>query len=400
MYLDDPRVNPYNHDVYLGGWEKDDKGKYVGQNPWSYKVKPGMPLYPFKRMIVWANGVKLYDDTSPYWHGQIPLIKLTLNPQPMSFLGKAPLWDLLPLNDSLNGLCRVVDNNAAQIAQPGAIADRNVSRSEFTKFNSAVAGFKIRSNQASGKGISIVPPPTLPQSIWTHIEKLEQWMREASGTANIQQVASLNQIPSDDTIDTIMKAMTPGIRLRSRRLEFFMIEIAMQYLYCIAEFDTISKRIAKFGPAAITPEDFDYNPGNFIPDDVPDGSPGDIASTLDAMGSDEPRNSYERAAHMLKSFEYKFDKASLLNSAATQELMQLFLLAKMGYISVFTLLEKAGIENFAPPDLVIPADEIGRLQLQQKLGIGMIANAAGRKDTNQAPPAMGQNANGPTIVTS
>ena len=400
MYLDDPRVNPYNHDVYLGGWEKDDKGKYVGQNPWSYKVKPGMPLYPFKRMIVWANGVKLYDDTSPYWHGQIPLIKLTLNPQPMSFLGKAPLWDLLPLNDSLNGLCRVVDNNAAQIAQPGAIADRNVSRSEFTKFNSAVAGFKIRSNQASGKGISIVPPPTLPQSIWTHIEKLEQWMREASGTANIQQVASLNQIPSDDTIDTIMKAMTPGIRLRSRRLEFFMIEIAMQYLYCIAEFDTISKRIAKFGPAAITPEDFDYNPGNFIPDDVPDGSPGDIASTLDAMGSDEPRNSYERAAHMLKSFEYKFDKASLLNSAATQELMQLFLLAKMGYISVFTLLEKAGIENFAPPDLVIPADEIGRLQLQQKLGIGMIANAQGRKATDQTTPSLKENSNGPTLATS
>lgn len=400
MYLNDPRTNPYKHDVYMGGWRVDDKGKYIGENPWSYKVKPGMPLYPFKRMIVWANGVKLYDDTSPYWHAQIPLIKLTLNPQPMSFLGKAPLWDLLPLNESLNGLCRVIDNNAAQIAQPGAIADRNVSRSEFTKFNSATAGYKVRSNQASGKGIQIVSPPTLPQSIWTHIEKLEQWMREASGTANVQQIASLAQLPSEDALDSLFSKMTPGIRRRSRILEFFMVEFAAQLLFCIAEFDTISKRLAQFGPTAVTDEDFDFNPGNFIPDDVPDGSPGDIASTLDAMGSDEPRQSYERATQMLKSFQYKFDPASLLNSAAQQDLLQFMMLAKMGYASAFTVAEKMGITNFAPPGLVVPPDEIGRLALQQQLGLGLTVNAQGRKATDQAAPSLKTNSNGPTLATS
>ncbi len=400
MYLDDPRTNPYKHDVYMGGWMADDNGKFVGENPWSYKVKPGMPLYPFKRLIVWSNGVMLYDDTSPYWHAKYPLIKLTLNPQPMSFLGKAPLWDMLPLNESLNGLCRVVDNNAAQIAQPGAIADRNVSRSEFTKFNSAVAGYKIRQNNASGKGISIVSPPTLPQSIWTHIEKLEGWMRETAGTANLQQVASLAQLPSDDTLDSLFSKMNPGIRRRSRILEAFMVELSEMYLYCIAEFDTISKRIEQFGPQAITPEDFDYSPGNFIPDDVPDGSPGDIASTLEAMGSDEPRPLYIRAKQMLKSFKFKFDPASLLNTAATQELMQYFMLAKMGYCSIFTIAEKMGFTNFAGPEIVVPPDEIGRLALQQKLGLGMIANAQGRKATDEKPPAMGSNSNGPTITTS
>ncbi len=400
LYLNDPRTNPYKHDVYLGGWEKNEKGEWVGVNQWSYKVKPGMPLYPFKRMIVWANGVMLYDDTSPYWHGQYPLIKLTLNPWPMSFLGKAPLWDILPLNDSLNNLMRVIDNNAALHAQPGAVADRNVSRSEFTKFNSAVAGYKIRSNQASGKGIQIVTPPTLPQSLWTHIEKIEEWIRETGGTANIQQLANLNQIPSQDTIDTLQKFMTPGIRQRSRILEGFMKEFSEQFLYCIAEFDTLSKRLMRFGPDAVTPEDFDFAAGNFIPDDVPDGSPGDVGSTLDAFMSDEPRPLYERAKAMLSSFAFKFAASSLLNSAGQQELMQSFILAKMGYLSCFSLMERAGIDNFAPKGLKIPADEISRLQLQQQLGIGLTVNAAGRKETDQKAPHMEQNAAGPTVATS
>lgn len=400
LYLDDPRINPYRHDVFMGGWEKNEKGEMVGQNQWSYKVKPGMPLYPFKRMIVWANGVMLYDDTSPYWHGKYPLIKLTLNPWPMSFLGKAPLWDLLPLNESLNGLCRVIDNNAAQIAQPGAIADRNVSRSEFTKFNSAVAGYKVRSNQASGKGIQIVNPPTLPQSIWTHIEKLEEWMREAAGTANLQQVASLAQLPSEDALDSLFTKMTAGIRSRSRILEGFVKEFAEQYLYCIAEFDTLSKRLMRFGPDAVTDEDYDFSAGNFIPDDVPDGSPGDVGSTLDAFMSDGPRPLYERAKAMLASFAFKFAPSSLLNSAGQQALLQDFMLSKMGYLSVFSLMESAGKDNFAPPGLKIPADEIGRLALQQQLGIGMIASSQGRKASDQKPPTMGTNSEGPIIQTS
>ena len=45
-------------------------------------------------------------------------------------------------------------------------------------------------------------------------------------------------------------------------------------------------------------------------------------------------------------------------------------------------------------------DEIGRLALQQSLGIGMIANAQGRKATDSAPPSLGENSAGPTIQTS
>jgi hypothetical protein len=401
MYLDDKRTNDKKQDVLMGEWEKDEKGIDQPKTQWSYKVSPGAPLYPFKRMIVWGGGALLYDGPSPYWHAKYPLIKLTLNPWPKAWLGKAPLWDILDLNTSLNSLLRVIDDHAAQVAQPGVVADRNVSKAEMDKFNSRAPGAKIRTNLASGKGIQVIQPPPLDQSLWQHVGWIQETMKLLSGTADVSQMAQLAQIPSDDTIDTIMKAMTPGVRLRSRILEGFMKEFAEMYLYCIAEFDTLPKRMAKFGPAGVTPEDFDYDPKTFVPDDVPDGGPGDIASTEDALGMENPRPRYERAKAMLQSFTYNFKPGSLLNSAATQDRMEDLLLSKMGYLSVFTLMDNLGKMNFAPPSIKVPNSELERLQLQQALGIGMIANAQGRKATNEAPPSVqAQPDGGATLATS
>lgn len=400
MYLDDKRTNDKKQDVLIGEWEKDEKGVDQPKTQWSYKVAPGAPLYPFKRMIVWGGGALLYDGPSPYWHAKYPIIKLTLNPWPKSWLGKGPLWDVLPLNQSIDSNLRIVDDHNSQVAQPGVVADRNVSRTELDKFNSRVPGYKIRTNLAAGKGLQVVNPPPLDQNIWKSIEWSQEMIKLLSGTADISQMAQLNQIPSDDTIDTIMKAMTPGIRLRSRILEGFMKEFAEMYLYCIAEFDTLPKRIAKFGPAGVTTEDFDYDPKTFIPDDVPDGGPGDIASTEDALGLENPRPRYERAKAMLQSFTFNFKPGSLLNSAATQDRMEDLLLSKMGYLSVFTLMENLGKMNFAPPTIKIPNSELERLQLQQALGIGMIANAQGRKATDQAPPQVEAQPGGDATLTT
>jgi hypothetical protein len=395
MYLKDKRKNKTGKTVRLGPWRE---GK--PDSPWSYEVKPGQALFPFNRMIVWGGGALLYDGPSPYWSAKFPVIKFTLNPWPMSWFGKAPLWDCIPLQTSINANLRVIDDHAAQVAQPAIIGDRNVSKAEMNKANSRAPGMKIRTNMASGKGIQIVPPGPLDQLIWEVIKWCQETMQKLSGTADPSAMANLAQIPSDDTIDTIMKAMTPGIRLRSRILEGCYTELAEMFLYNNVEFDTISKRVAEFGPNAVTAEDFDYVPGSMVPDDVPDGSPGDVAADISALGADSPRPLYKRAQAMLSSFACRFDPSSLLNTAAQSELLKYFMLAKMGYVSVFTLMEKMGFMNFAPPDLVIPADELSRLALQQKLGVGMIANAQGRKATDQSAPDMGSTGNGPTITTS
>lgn len=426
MYLRDPRVNKTGKPVRMGPWaEVDAPGamipgvndpvtgiagtlipgpktkKWQAQTPWSYEVPAGAPLYPFHRMIVWGGGALLYDGPSPYWHAKFPLIKLTLNPWPNSWFGKAPLWDCLPLQNSINANLRVIDDHAAKVAQPAIIGDRNVSKAEMQKADSRAPGMKIRTNMASGKGISIVGPPPLDQLIWEIIKWSDDKIQKLSGVFDPSSMAALAQVPSNDTIDSMFKAMTPGVRLRSRILEGFYKDLSEMQLYGQFEWDTLSKRVAVLGPTAATPEDFDYAAGTSIPDDVPDGQPGDIAGAENALGIDSPRPLYQRCRVMLMSFMCKFDPSSLLNSANQQELAKYFMLSKMGACSFFTLWDKMGIlGSCIPPGLSVPPDELGRLALQQQLGLGMIANAQGRKATNEAPPAIGQSGNGPTITTS
>src|ERR1700685_1769981 len=297
MYLRDKRTNKSGKTVRMGKWEGDQPS-----SPWSYEVKPGAPLYPFHRLIVWCSGVLLHDGPSPYWHAMFPVIKFTLNPWPKMWFGKAPLWDCLPLNNSINNNLRVIDDHCAQVAQPGATADRNVAKSEFNKFNTRAPGYKIKTNMASGKGIVINNPPPFDAVIWEVVKWCTEMMQKIAGTADPSVMANLGQIPSDDTIDILMKAMTPVIRLRSRILEGAYKEMAQMFLFNWWEWDTVSRRVEQFGPSGVTKEDFDYDPHTGIPDDVPDGGPGDIASTEDELGTDNPRPLYMRAKAMLMSF--------------------------------------------------------------------------------------------------
>ena len=74
-------------------------------------------------MIAWVGKQMIYDGPSQYWHAMFPVLKFTISPWPWSYLGKAPIWDLLPLQDSLNSVLRVIDDHVAQVANPGSILD-------------------------------------------------------------------------------------------------------------------------------------------------------------------------------------------------------------------------------------------------------------------------------------
>ena len=83
-----------------------------------------------------------------------------------------------------------------------------------------------------------------------------------------------------------------------------------------------------------------------------------------ATGYPPGRSAPARAKSMLSGVVCKFDPdmrhLPLLNTAAQQDLMKYFLLAKMGYVSVFTIWDKMGIMNYRRPGAQRPeADEIG-----------------------------------------
>ncbi len=393
-YLKDPRKHTGSKPKYMGEFsEPDDNGKRKPLNNWSYVVQPGEELYPHRRMIVWVGGKVVYDGPSFYWHDEFPIIKLTPNPYPWSWLGKAPCWDLLRLQESLNKLLRVVDDHAAQVAQPGSIMDKNnVSRSQYESFDTRRAGYKIWNNPMAGKGVQIINPPPLDAAIWKHIEWIQNEMKELSGVVDASQLMRLNQLPSTSTVESILNSMTPALRFRSRVLEAFQRVLAMQLAYNFSQFYTLPMRVTELGPGGVTQDDFDYDPGTLMPDfvhekdyHVPTGA-GQPEITPEAL-TRGPLPRYDRAREFLRRFVFKIAPGSLLNAAQVEQKLIYLQLARAGWMDIFTLWEMLGIGNTGVlPDNVRTIPE--RLVYQQQLGLSGDVNAAGRKASGQESPRL------------
>ncbi len=113
LYVTDTRRNRSGNDKIMG--DMTESGEPATN--WSYRVKPGELLYPRKRCIIFTSTAVLYDGPSIYWHGLFPYCKLTLDALPWSWLGKSPLWDILPLQKALNQLQRVIGDWSEKMAR-------------------------------------------------------------------------------------------------------------------------------------------------------------------------------------------------------------------------------------------------------------------------------------------
>jgi len=382
LYVADDRRNEKSERHPVG--EFDAEGKPL--NNWSYWVEPGDLLYPRKRCIVFTNTAVLYDGPSIYWHGKFPLTKYTLDPWPWSWLGKAPIHDLLPLQKSLDRMLRIVDDHMEKVARPDLIADKNsISKASLERIDTRKAGLKLSQNPLMGKGIQLVYPNPLPPEVFKQIEFLIDQMEKLSGTRDMSQLMKLNQIPSSDTIDRMMEAMTPLVRLRSRMFEAFMREFATKLAYNFAQFYTLPMRMRILGADGITPEDFDYDPGTLIPDYVHDADfdhRGVITPEAFARG---PLPRYERAREFLRQFNFYVMPGSMLSASEIEKKLMYLQFYRAGLIDRWSLLEQWNVPNVGnPPDGANTITE--RLVAEQQLGLGGTASAAGRKSSGQELP--------------
>lgn len=385
LYINDSSVNTQRSGTWMGLHE----GKMTN---WSYYVPSVgelMPrtgkaakdedckLYPRKRCVIFTRSARIYDNTSIYWHGMFPLAKLTLDPWPWLWLGKAPLKDILPLHKEMQKVMRVMSRHLDRIKRPGMAADKNaIGEKAFGKMDPEMPGLKLRTNPVNGKPVEMIyEPPLDPWCQW-YLGALKDAQKELAGSSNASDIMQLNQLPQLDTLEAIIAAEGAINRLRSLVIEAFMSEFAMMLLMNFFQFYTQAQRIAILGPQGQTFEDFDYDPGNLIPHDalppMPDGSPAPRA---------------ERAREFFRYFSYQIAPGSLLNSASQQEKMLYMALARAGVVDVATLLEKLNVPNIGLPS-DYPSGILARLQKQQEMGIGLAVSPQGRKASGQEAPRM------------
>ena len=384
LYLKDRSRNLKPYPVQVGDFDKDGKAL----NNWSYVVDPGDLLYPRGRMIVATRTAVLRDGPNIYWHGKFPCPKLTLDPWPWTWLGKAPLWDLISLQKALDRLLRVIDDHVEQVARPGVIADKNsTSKAMLDKLDTRRAGWKVQQNPLAGKGIQVVYPNPLPSDIFGHRDWLTNEMDLLSGASDMRNLMKLNQLPSADSMEKLMESMTATVRARSRVIEAFMREFAEITAYNFAQFYTLPRRVQILGPDGLTAEDFDYDPGTLIPDFVHESDFDRFGHpTADALERG-PLPRYERAREFMRQFTFHVSPGSLLAASQIEQKLMYLNLARAGLIDFWTLMDQLGIPNVGNP----PANAntiADRLVQQQQMGIGMNGSAAGRKQAGDTMPRM------------
>jgi hypothetical protein len=378
LYVKDNSVNDLTVPVRMG---EEDKN-------WSYIVDPRQPLYPRRRMVVFTRTAILYDGPNPFWHGLFPLNKLTLDPWPWTWLGKAPLWDILPLQKSLNSTMRIIDDHNQRVAEPGVMGDKNaLSRRGMRKINTRRPGLKFSYNPISGKPAQILYEPPLDPSIGQHVAFLIEQMDDISGVRDLSNLMKLNQLPAADTIEKITETMTPANRLRSRYMEAFIREFAVMTASNFFQFYTTPMRLAILGPNAIVAEDFDFDPGSLVPDYVADTDFGDAGTVTQMALNRGPLARVDRATHFLRYFTFHIAPASLLASSEIERKLLYLSLARAGLIDHWTLLETLGVDNVGePPQGARTITE--RLQAEQQEGLGMNISPTGRKASGQTMPRM------------
>lgn len=365
MYLDDERENHSARSIYMGNWHLSPEdwcpqceqfGTPHALNNWSYIVKPGERIYPNKRLIIATNRKVLYDNTSIYWHGLYPLPKLTLDPWDDTWIGRGLIWDALPMQKMLDRWLRLIDNHMQKWQQPDLFADKNsTAQTEFNKINTARPGLKVRYNPIAGKGMELRYPDPLPQYIVDVGKFCIEEIGTLTGAHDLSALAELNQLPSADAMDKIMEAMTPANRLRSRILEAFTREFATITAYNIAQFKTLSERIATLGPDGATFEDFDYDAGTLIPDFVHASDHDEQGRPTRAALARGPMPRYNRAKEFLRQFSFHIAPGSLLNSSEMVDKLMYLQFAREGWLDPETLADKYGIPNYGkiPGDTVI-----------------------------------------------
>lgn len=378
LYVKDDSLNATGEPQIMGDPSKN----------WSYLAQPGEPLYPRKRCIIFTRTAMCYDGPNIYWHGQFPTPKLTLDPWPWSWLGKAPLKDLLPLHYELQKAWRTLSEHNERVRRPGIAADKNsISRAAMERIDTSRSGLKLRHNPVAGKGVELLHEPPLDQAVFQSLTLIPETMYSLSGVKDLTQLMSLNQIPAAETIEKMLESMSLSIRLRSQVMEVFVAEFAMMVLSNFFQFYTVGQRVATLGPSGTTFEDADFDPGTLIPDFVHESDFDGVGNISNEAKLRGPLPRYERARTFLRNFTFHIAPGSLLAASGITEKLLYLQLFRMGIMDVWTLLEKLEVDNVGePPEGATTITD--RIKAMAAMGIQPQVSAVGRKASGQEMPKM------------
>lgn len=233
----DPSINESDHEMAFG---KPDtswfyKVPYIGMEiPAGYRNSGGQVLYrkalpedcrmyPLRRRMVFSSKYCLEDDTQEEWHGKVPLVKFQLDSWPWEYLGFGMPRDYRPIQDSNRRILRGIDDKINAGLNPALkYNDGTIARALVEDFDVRQPGQSIGVDFSNGEEIAPLLGSEFYRvdgAVYQHVEWMFQQASYLIGAPALAGLASLRQMPSDQTQEKFAEAMGALVWDYSREVE-------------------------------------------------------------------------------------------------------------------------------------------------------------------------------------
>ena len=334
-YVIDLATNTTSRDIPMG--EPD--------TTWSYVVKPGDRLYPYRRLLISSESCLMYDGPSFDWHGRFPGIPFCLDKWPWEPLGFSMVRDGYEIQQAMTELERgTMDKERAKMDLPLAYDINAVTKKEAQQFDPMMprqrAGFD--GTQAT-KAFEIPVPPEVyvtQESTLKFYELLQSAMDSQHGIHDIQNLAKARM--AGDDLQKLLESAGPIVEDMSRSMEPPIREIATQVKFLFLQYVSPARFLQVVGEDGMTREPFDYDPDTMIPSHMPNEDPGT---------KEQPKQSkvgrIERARTFASTLRFLITPRSLHEITQMAQRLLLIQLKKAGIqIDSQTIADACNVPNY------------------------------------------------------
>lgn len=253
---------------------------YVGMDiPAGFNDPQGRPLlrkatwedsliYPMRRLFIGTKSAELRDGPSPWWHGMVPLVKVTMDDWVFEYLGLSLVRDGASIQNSRNRLMRVIDDSAHARLRPPLAYDESISKTAMDRFDTRQPNQRVQVNMSMGEVIKPIMNPeyyNVEPWIANYLGLLAEEQDYVMAHRDMASLARARQLPAADTIEKLWEVLGPIPQDQSRNQELAIRGLGMMWKSLAFQFYGTARRVQIAGAMGAAPEDYDYDPGNLIP---------------------------------------------------------------------------------------------------------------------------------------
>jgi hypothetical protein len=299
-------------------------------------------MFPLRRYTIFATNGVGYDGTSPFWHGDVPVARLSFGDWAWEALGSSLLAESRTMQHGVEALMRGVENLAAARMDPAFLYDDTLVSDSWAKsFNPMMAGARAKAPLSQGDVIKFPIDPSIyniPPVILEFIRQQEDRMDYLTGVRDLVAITKAQQIPGADTIEKLMEMAGPIVQDLVSRVALPMRILGEQRKALYFQFYTTARMITVAGEDG-APVDVQYAPEKLIP------------YWRDATGGalDAPQQS-AKTREFLTEFEYRVTESGINEIHRMTTKLFYMQLMKAGFpLSWWDFAKIAQIPNFGPP---------------------------------------------------